>query len=106
MDAPDARPEFSRGATFDAIIKYEIVRIADEFVVDLLTKACGITYEQATAQIEKVEIHGVLIPFLKLELLIKTKDTYRPKDAADRAYLQELIAHEKESEKKKTWWRW
>jgi hypothetical protein len=174
MDAPDARPEFSRGATIDdlielcrhlnearaqyvviggfavihygyfrgtndvdllieassenvekvrralsylpdqaireveadEIIKYEIVRIADEFVVDLLTKACGITYKQAAAHIEIAEIEGVPIPFLKPELLIKTKDTYRPKDITDREFLQEFIAREKEPEKNKKWWLW
>jgi hypothetical protein len=174
MDAPDARPEYSRGATFDdlielcrhlnevgahyiviggfaiiyygyfrgtndidlliegstenlekvrkallylpdqairevaaeEIVKYQIVRIADEFVVDLMTKACGITYEQAAPHIKMAEVEGVPIPFLKPELLVQTKDTYRPKDIADRAYLQELINRSKEPDKKKPWWRW
>jgi len=75
MDAPDARPEFSRGATFEDLI-------------------------------EIVEIEGVSIPFLKPELLIKTKETVRPKDLVDKAYLQELIERGKEPEQKKPWWRW
>lgn len=173
MDAPDARPEFSRGATLedlielcrqlnkagakyvviggfavihygffrgtsdvdllletssenietvkkallylpdqairevrpDEITQYQVVRVADEIVVDLMTKACSITYEQAAAHVEMAEIDGVSVPFLKPELLIKTKETVRPKDLVDKAYLQELIERSKEP-KKKPWWRW
>jgi len=89
------------------IAKYQVIRVADEVVVDLMTLACGISYEQAEADIEFKVLENVQIPFLKPGLLIKTKDTFRPVDQADRAYLQELIKRQKEDqEKKKPWWRW
>jgi hypothetical protein len=90
----------------DDIIQYQVVRVADEFVVDLMTKACSISFEQAEEYIEFTEIDGVAIPFLKPEILIQTKDTYRPIDAADRAYLQELLKRKKKNDSKKPWWPW
>lgn len=90
----------------EEITQYQVVRVADEFVVDLMAKACSITFEQAVEHIELEEIDGVAIPFLKPEILIQTKDTYRPIDAADRAYLRELMNREKKSGSKKPWWPW
>lgn len=91
----------------DEISNYQVLRVADEFVVDLMTKACGIEYEDARDQCEIAEIQGVKIPFLKPELLIQTKNTHRPIDMADRLYLQQLIEKTREpGEKKKPWWRW
>lgn len=88
------------------ITQYQVVRVADVFVVDLMTKACSIMFEQAAEYIEFAEIGGVAIPFLKPEILIQTKATYRPIDAADRAYLQELMNHKKKPGSKKPWWPW
>lgn len=50
----------------DDIAKYTVVRIADEFVVDLLSKACGIDYETAKNEVEIYEIEGVEIPVANL----------------------------------------
>jgi len=89
------------------IVAYQVLRIADEFVVDLMTKACDIDYNQAKDHIEFVEFQGVKIPFLKPELLIQTKNTNRPIDIADRSYLQELIDHQQDKkEPKSRWWQW
>jgi hypothetical protein len=90
----------------DEVASYQVVRVADEIVVDLMAKACEITYESAASHIESVEVRGVKIPYLKPELLIKTKETYRPKDLADKSYLQELLDRQNEPDGKKPWWRW
>lgn len=79
----------------DEVEKYSVVRIADEFVVDLMKKACEINYEEASKEIELREIEGVKIPIPKKELLIRMKDTVRPSDKADANFLRVLIEEEK-----------
>lgn len=68
-----------------------VVRVGDEFVVDLMGQACGIRYEEASRDIATAEIAGVRIPFANPELLWKTKQTHREKDALDRIFLAELL---------------
>ena len=47
---------------------------------------------------EEIEIDGVSIPLAGKRTLIRTKDTIRPSDAADKQFLQALIdAEERES---------
>lgn len=70
------------------IENYVVVRVCDEFTVDLMAKACGMTYDDAKHLIEYREHLGVAIPFASLQLLWKTKQTYREKDALDRVFLQ------------------
>jgi acylphosphatase len=81
----------------DEIEKYAVVRIADEFVIDLMEKACGIDYNEASKYIEFKEIEGVRIPIPKKELLIRMKNTIRPSDKADANFLRVLIEEEKKS---------
>ena len=77
----------------DEVEKYEVVRIADEIVVDLLKSACGVDYARASAGgIEIKTVHGVPIPIGRKELLIETKQTVRPSDAADVQFLRLRIA--------------
>lgn len=71
---------------------YGTVRIADEVVVDLMGSACGIDFAQAVTMIEVAEFEGVRIPFASAELLLKTKQTVREKDAIDRLFLERLLA--------------
>jgi hypothetical protein len=68
------------------------VRIADEIVIDLMGKACDVTYQKAQPHIQHREIRGVKIPCLRLELLIETKVSIRPKDMADRRFLEDLLS--------------
>jgi hypothetical protein len=74
----------------DDIEKYMVVRVADEFVVDLMKSASGIGYEEAKPSLHLVEIDGVTIPFASPELLWKTKQTMREKDKPDLLFLKEL----------------
>lgn len=75
--------------------KYSVVRIADEFVVDLMKKACNIDYDEASREIEFKEVDGVKIPLPSKKLLIRMKDTVRPGDKADINFLRALIREEK-----------
>lgn len=75
--------------------KYEVVRIADEIVVDLMAKACGIDYQKAKAEIQQIEIDGVKIPIASKELLIRMKNTIRQSDKIDVEFLRWRIEEEK-----------
>lgn len=73
------------------VATYAVVRVADEVVVDLMARACGIEYEEATRDVTRMTIADVVIPVASPATLIRTKDTVRPSDAADRRYLEELL---------------
>ena len=73
------------------IEKYVVVRVCDEFTVDLMAKACGMSYADAEGLIEFREYLGVRIPFASPALLWKTKQTFREKDAMDRSFLRRLL---------------
>ncbi len=68
------------------------VYICMQFTIDLLAKACDVSYLTAQHYIQNDEIDGVKIPYLKPELLIKTKMGIRPKDIQDRNFLQQLLS--------------
>lgn len=82
----------------DEVEKYQVVRIADEFVVDLLKTACGVDYARAAeGGIEIKIVNGVRIAVGRKELLIETKQTIRPSDAADVQFLRLRIAAERDA---------
>lgn len=82
----------------DEVEKYQVVRIADEIVVDLLKTACGVDYARAAdGGVEIRTVDGVPIPIGRKELLIETKQTVRPSDAADVQFLRLRIAAERDS---------
>ena len=66
------------------------MRVADEIVVDLMKRACGVDYEEAGRMVDHVTIDGVSIPFANVELLWKTEQTPRDKDLAGRAFLRAI----------------
>ena len=70
--------------------EYTVVKIADEFIIDLIAKACQITYKQAKSHIIYKEIKGVKIPFADLDILIEMKQGIRPKDKQDLIFLKKL----------------
>ena len=73
------------------LARYAVVRVADEIVIDLMALACGIDYSEAARDSERLTVDGVSIPLASPETLIRTKNTVRPSDAADRRYLEELL---------------
>jgi hypothetical protein len=71
--------------------EFLVVRVADEFVVDLMLKTCGLSYEEARAGVEFHNLRGVSIPFASAPLLLRMKQTYRAKDELDRIYLKSKL---------------
>ena len=76
----------------DDIEKYEVVRLADEITIDLLKKACDITYDKAKA--EYFEFRGVSIPVADIVTMIGTKQGIRPRDKEDLAFLLSVLEDE------------
>jgi predicted nucleotidyltransferase len=71
--------------------RYTVVRVADEVMVDLLASACGVTWEDAHRSAKRIDLGGVSLVLADVETLIRTKQTVRPSDAADRAWLEALL---------------
>ncbi len=74
----------------DDLERYAVVRVADEVMVDLLRAACGVTWAEAQPSARSVDLHGTPVRFADKRTLIRTKQTARPSDAADRAWLEAL----------------
>lgn len=83
----------------DDLDNYLVVRVADEIVVDLMLKACGVGYEEAADQSEVRAIEGVPIPFASAKLMLRLKQTHREKDELDRQFLQQKLREQKQEEK-------
>jgi hypothetical protein len=79
----------------DDLEKYTVVRVADEVMVDLLAAACGVTWREARESSLSIDLDGTPIRVVDKATLIRTKQTIRPADAADRAWLQALIDAER-----------
>lgn len=80
----------------DEVLQYQVVRVADEFVVDLMASACGITYaEAAESGIEKFKVREIEIPVASKETLIRMKNTIRESDALDVRFLRLRIDEDK-----------
>jgi hypothetical protein len=69
--------------------QYDVIRVADEILVDLMVSAGGIDYEEASRDVVVREVDGVPIPFASPRLLWRMKVvTHREKDAADLLFLR------------------
>lgn len=71
--------------------EYVVVRIADEVIIDLMGRACGLAYSDVVADAERRLIDGATIVVASPAALIRTKNTIRPQDAIDRAFLQGVL---------------
>lgn len=69
----------------------ENIRVADAFVVDIMLNACGETYETLKQYAETVDLDGIPIRTVNLEGLLRTKQTMRDKDIADRNILEQAL---------------
>jgi hypothetical protein len=74
------------------IAEYNVVRVADEIVVDLIGAAAGVTLDELEGAIEHGEVDGVPIPYPTAAALLRTKQTVRDKDVGDRLFLESLLA--------------
>ncbi|HXU32845.1 MAG TPA: hypothetical protein VN851_19920 [Thermoanaerobaculia bacterium] len=81
----------------DEVERYGVVRVADEIVVDLMAKACGISYPASLVDegVVTFRIQDVEIPVASKTLLIRLKDTIRPSDAADVEFLRFRLEEER-----------
>src|SRR5436309_2431880 len=55
------------------VSQYNVVRVADEVIVDLMQSACGIDYAEAIKDVVVRELQGVPIPFASPRLLWRMK---------------------------------
>ena len=69
----------------------ENIRLADEFVVDLILSTCQQTYDTLIKYTEILELDGVPITTLSIEGLLLTKQSMRDKDVRDRKSLELIL---------------
>ena len=50
--------------------------------------ACGVTWSEAQSSAERIDLDGTPVVVADRQTLIRTKQTLRPSDAADRAWLE------------------
>jgi predicted nucleotidyltransferase len=70
----------------------ETIRVADAWVVDLMFRACGETYESLLPYAKTIDLDGVPVVTVTLEGLLRTKQSYREKDALDRVAIERVLA--------------
>jgi hypothetical protein len=72
---------------------YNVIRVADEILVDLMRSAGGIDYAEAAKDVVVREVDGVPIPFASPRLLWRMKIVaHREKDAGDLVFLRHWFA--------------
>ena len=72
---------------------YNVIRVGDEILVDLMRSAGGIDYAEAAKHVVVREVDGVPIPFASPQLLWRMKAvTHRAKDAGDLVFLRQWFA--------------
>jgi len=89
MALPDQAAKEIEPAWFE---EGENIRVADAFVVDIMLNACGETYETLKQYAETIDLDGLPVRTVNLEGLLRTKQTLRDKDVADRAVLEQALA--------------
>jgi hypothetical protein len=67
-----------------------VVKVADEVEVDISRRAWKVPYAEAVSSALQTEVDGVVIPYVSLEILLKTKETFRDRDQSDRDLLIRL----------------
>jgi hypothetical protein len=73
--------------------QYNVIRVGDEILVDLMGSAGGIDYAEAAKDVVVRQVDGVPIPFASPRLLWRMKAvTHREKDAGDLVFLREWFA--------------
>ena len=73
--------------------QFNVIRVADEVLVDLLVSAGGVNYATAVRDIVRRDLGGVSIPFASPALLWRMKKaTHRAKDAEDLLFLRHWFA--------------
>jgi hypothetical protein len=89
--SPDLDDNAAADVGDEDVRDYGVVRIVDEVVIDLMGRACGLTYADVAADAESHDFEGVAVPIASPATLIRTKQTLRPQDAIDRAFLEAVL---------------
>jgi hypothetical protein len=69
----------------------ENIRVADAFVVDIMLNAAGETYDTLKQYVETVDFDGLPIQTVNLEGLLRSKQSMRDKDVADRVIIERAL---------------
>jgi hypothetical protein len=69
----------------------ENIRLVDAYVVDIMLTACGETYQSLQGFAEVIDWDGLLVRTVSLEGLLRTKQTLRDKDVADRLVIERAL---------------
>jgi len=72
------------------------IRVFDVFVIDVMPRACGLSYDDLQPFIVQLEQHGWTINVLDLEGLLRTKQGAREKDVADRHQIELALARRRD----------
>lgn len=73
--------------------QYNVIRVGDEILVDLMVSAGGVDYAEAARHVVVRELSGVPIPFASPRLLWRMKIvTHREKDRGDIYFLRQWFA--------------
>ena len=81
--------------------QYNVIRIGDEILVDLMRSAGGIDYAEAAKDVVIRHVDGVPIPFASPRLLWRMKAvTHREKDFGDLVFLRQWFAERGEQQPK------
>jgi phosphoserine phosphatase len=81
--------------------QYNVIRVGDEILVDLMRSAGGIDYVEAAKDVVIREVDGVPIPFASPRLLWRMKAvTHREKDFGDLVFLRQWFAERGEQQPK------
>ena len=103
-DAPAFRQLLHDGSQWGVQFRYatqsEPRGIADAFLVDIMMNACGETYDTLKRYAVTVDLEGIPVRTVSLEGLLRTKQTMRDKDVADRHVLERALELMQERPKK------
>lgn len=69
----------------------ENIRVADEFVIDLMLNANGETFDSLKDHVEIIDLDGLPVRTIDLEGLLLTKKTQRDKDIVDRMVIERAL---------------
>ncbi len=85
------RELFGQDALFEQEGEY-LIRINDEFTIDIVPSACGHRFAELEPLIEERSLDGVRLPVLGLAGLLLTKEGTRDKHRADRRVIEQALA--------------
>ena len=81
------------------LVENIVVKIADEVEVDVSTRAWKVSYADAFPTALRTIIEGVEVPYVDLQTLIASKDTYRDQDRVDVQILREIARRQPKPER-------